>query len=180
LTVAVLTTAPVSAASSASTTGLGVAKTNPSTRVRTFAVRRLGDFGPGTLRAGFSFANSGPRRSVTIISFRVRGVIKLSRPLPGLRRATVIDGFSAPNYAGRPVVEVDFNDHPGVFYEPGSDGSLLRGLALDDATRAGVSLDASCPAGRSAIAATDSTCRAARRTTASARTTDWSPGPCPT
>ena len=84
-------------------------------------VRRLGDFGHGTLRAGINFANSGSRRSVTVISFRVRGVIRLSRPLPALRRTTVIDGFSAPNYAGRPVVEVDFNDHPGLFYGPGSD-----------------------------------------------------------
>jgi parallel beta-helix repeat protein len=140
LTAAVLTTAPVSAASSASTSGPGIAKTSPSTKVRTFVVRRLGDFGHGTLRAGFSFANAGPRRSVTIFSFRVRGVIRLSRPLPDLRRATVIDGFSAPSYAGRPVVEVDFNDHPGLFYGPGSEGSLLRGLALDDASGAGVSL----------------------------------------
>ena len=106
----------------------------------TFVVRRLGDLGHGTLRAGINFANSRSSRSVTIISFRVRGVIRLSRPLPGLRRTTVIDGFSAPNYSGRPVVEIDFNEQAGLFYGPGSSGSVLRGLALDDAINAGVSL----------------------------------------
>jgi Right handed beta helix region len=122
---------------------LGTAKTTPSTKVRTFVVRRLGDAGPGTLRAAANFANSRSRRSVTIISFRVRGVITLTRALPALHRATIIDGFSAPNYSGPPVVEVNFNDHRGLAYVPGSDGSVLRGLALDDASGAGVSLEAS-------------------------------------
>lgn len=115
---------------------------SPSTKVHTFVVRSLGDLGHGTLRAGINFANSRPRRSVTVISFRVRGVIKLSRPLPALHRTTVIDGFSAPKYAsaGHPVVEVNFNDRRGLIYASGSEGSILRGLALDDASGAGVSL----------------------------------------
>jgi parallel beta-helix repeat protein len=118
------------------------AQTSLSTPVRTVVVHRLSDAGPGTLRAAIAFANARPLRSVTVISFAVRGVIRLSRALPAISRTTVFDGIAAPNYAGRPVVEVDFNDHPGLMFAAGSTGSLLRGLALDDASGAGVSLRA--------------------------------------
>jgi hypothetical protein len=129
-TVAVLGSAPASA------------QTSPSTPVRTYVVHRLGDFGHGTLRAAINFANSRSRRSVTVISFAVRGVIRLTRPLPAIGRTTILDGYSAPNYVagGRPGVEVDFNDHPGFRFAGGSTGSRLRGLAVDDASGAGISL----------------------------------------
>ncbi len=110
--------------------------------VRTVFVHRLGDFGPGTLRAAINFANAGSRRSVTIINFAVRGVIRLKGPLPDIGRATILEGYSAPNYVagGRPVVEVDFNDHPGFRFTGASTGSQVRGLAVDDASGAGISL----------------------------------------
>jgi len=136
LTVTVLVAAAIVPVTSAS------AQSRPSTPVRTVVVHRLGDSGHGTLRAAINFANSRPRRGVTIISFAVRGVIRLTRPLPAIARTTILDGFSAPNYVagGRPVVEVDFNDHPGFRFAGGSTRSELRGLAVDDAGGAGISL----------------------------------------
>ena len=105
-------------------------------------MHRLGDSGPGTLRAAINFANVRPRRGVTIINFAVRGVIRLTRSLPPVTRTAILDGYSAPNYAagGRPVVEVDFNDQRGFRFAGGSTGSQLRGLAVDHASGAGISL----------------------------------------
>lgn len=121
------------------------AQISPSTPVRTAVVFRLGDSGPGTLRAAISFANRGSRRSLTVIDFAVRGVIRLRRSLPDVTRPTILDGYSAPGYrsGGRPLLEVDFSDRPGFRFEAGSDGSQVRGLAVDDAGGAGISLYAS-------------------------------------
>lgn len=138
---------PVVAASPASAHTTSNATSNTGTAdppVRTLIVRHLGNAGPGTLRAALHRANLRPRRSVTVIEFAVRGVIRLGSALPAIRRALVLDGPSAPGYrgGGPPVAEIDCDDHPGLLFARGSDGSQLLGLAVDDASGDGIRLQA--------------------------------------
>jgi hypothetical protein len=100
------------------------------------------DSGRRSLRAAILAANARPRRSLTVIDFTVRGVIRLRSALPAVVRTTVIDGASAPGHApgGPPVVEVDCAGHPGPRFGRGSNGSQLLGLAVDDASGNGVSV----------------------------------------
>jgi collagen type I/II/III/V/XI/XXIV/XXVII alpha len=55
-----------------------------------------------------------------------------------------INATSAPTHVsgGRPVVALDFNRHPGLIFGVGSGGSQLLGVAVDDASGNGVTLDA--------------------------------------
>lgn len=105
-------------------------------------VTNLNNAGLGSLRAAISQANGSPA-GVTI-TFNVHGVITLATALPAITRPVVIDGTTAPtwNSGGPPVVEVDNNDHAGLLFSAGSAGSQLLGLAVDDASDAGVTLDA--------------------------------------
>src|SRR6185437_11371568 len=105
-------------------------------------VTNLNNAGPGSLRAAITQANGSPA-GVTI-TFNVHGVITLATPLPAITRPVVIDGTTAPtwNSGGPPVVEVDNNDHAGLLFAAGSGGAQLLGLAVDDASGAGVTLRA--------------------------------------
>jgi hypothetical protein len=116
----------------------------PPLYARTFTVTRLASAGPGSLRAAITRANlslPGP----TLIRFAVRGTITLSSPLPAVSRNVTINGASAPGYAmsGPPVVEIDANGQAGLEFAPGSSGSQLLALAVDDAGGDGVTLEAS-------------------------------------
>ncbi len=54
-----------------------------------------------------------------------------------------INATSAPTHVsgGPPVVALDFNGHPGLIFGVGSRGSQLLGVAVDDASGNGVTLD---------------------------------------
>jgi parallel beta-helix repeat protein len=110
---------------------------------RTFVVTSLRDSGPGTLRWALTLANAGrwPTATATI-RFRVRGTITLLRPLPVVSRPVIIDGTTAPAYrrGGPPVVAINFNFRPGLWFAAGSARSQLLGLALDHAAGNGVTL----------------------------------------
>ena len=109
---------------------------------RTFVVTRLGNAGPGSLRAAINSANASAGDS-TLISFAVNGTITLASPLPAIARKVAIDATSAPTYVsgGPPVVALDFNGHPGLLFAVGSGGSELLGVAVDDASGNGVTVD---------------------------------------
>jgi len=111
---------------------------------RTFVVRSLGNAGPGSLRAAIHSANATSGKGSTLIRFAVHGTITLARPLPAIEQEVAIDATSAPTYVsgGPPVVELDFNGHPGLLFAVGASGSELLGVAVDDASGNGVTLDA--------------------------------------
>ena len=113
--------------------------------VRLLVVRNTRDHGSGSLRAAISAANRVRRRDVAVIEFAVRGVITTTTALPAVTRHVVIDGRSAPGYrpGGPPVVEVNFARHAGLRFARSATHSALLGLAVDDAARDGIVLQAS-------------------------------------
>ena len=117
----------------------------PPASARTLTVTRLGNAGPGSLRAAINTANASRPGRRTLIRFAVRGTITLSRALPAIGRNTTINGTTAPGYhhPGAPVVEIDANGRAGLRFAPGSSGSRLLALAVDRAGGDGVTLKAS-------------------------------------
>jgi parallel beta-helix repeat protein len=111
---------------------------------RTIVVTNLRNAGPGSLRAAIKRADAGlPARS-TVIDFSVHGTITIASRLPAVSRKVTINGRSAPAYrsGGPPVVEVDCNSRAGLRFAAGSAGSQLLGIAVDDASGSGVTLNA--------------------------------------
>ncbi|HTS97483.1 MAG TPA: hypothetical protein VMI33_12755 [Streptosporangiaceae bacterium] len=111
---------------------------------RTVTVTSLASSGRGTLRTAIIVANAASPGRSTIIRFSVRGVISLASPLPAISRTVIIDGLSAPGHVrgGPPVVEVNCRGRAGLQFVPGSAGSQLLGLAVDNAGGTGVTLAA--------------------------------------
>jgi parallel beta-helix repeat protein len=110
----------------------------------TFDVSSLGSAGPGSLRAAILAANATAAGGSNLISFTVHGTISLAGRLPTIARRVTIEATSAPTHlsGGSPVVALDFNRHPGLIFGVGSGGSQLLGVAVDDASGNGVTLDA--------------------------------------
>jgi hypothetical protein len=106
-------------------------------------VSSLSDAGPGSLRAAILSANATPAGEPTVITFCTNGTITLASALPTIARKVTIDATSAPTHVtgGPPVVALDFNDHQGLIFGIGSAGSQLLGVAVDDASGNGVTLD---------------------------------------
>jgi parallel beta-helix repeat protein len=116
----------------------------PPAYARILTVTRLGDSGPGSLRAAITAANTSLPGRPALIRFAVRGTITLSSPLPAVSRYMTIDGMTAPGYRhGAPVLTLNANGHAGLEFDPGSAGSRLLALAVDGASGAGVRLVAS-------------------------------------
>jgi hypothetical protein len=92
----------------------------------TYTVNDLGDSGIGTLRWAITQANSnntGTPSSPDQIQFSVSGTIDVTgTPLPALIDIAVIDGTTAPGYAGTPVVILD-----GAQAGMAADGLTLSG-----------------------------------------------------
>jgi parallel beta-helix repeat protein len=109
---------------------------------RSATVRTLRDAGPGSLRAAIRAANAAPPGTATVIRFAVTGTITLRAALPAVTRPAIIDGTTAPGYrAGRaPLVAINASGHPGLRFAAGSNQAKLRGLAVDRASGAGVTL----------------------------------------
>ncbi len=118
-------------------------------------VSSLNDSGAGSLRSAILLANEQTAGNSSIgrhpatsglsaITFTVRGTITLQSDLPAISTKTTIDGTSAPAFSGTtPVVEINANSHAGVVFAPGSAGSQLLGIAVDNASGPGVTLNAS-------------------------------------
>jgi parallel beta-helix repeat protein len=110
---------------------------------QTVVVTSLSDTGPGSLRAAINSANATLAGNSTLITFATNGTITLAGPLPAITRKVTIDATSAPTYVsgGPPVVALDCNGQPGLLFAVGSGGSELLGVAVDDASGNGVTLD---------------------------------------
>ena len=105
-------------------------------------VTSLDDSGPGSLRAAIEFANAHAARA-SLITFAVRGTIRLASALPAIGARVVIDATTAPHYSGKaPAVEIDANGYGGLVFAAGSEGSRLIAVAVDNARGNGVTLDA--------------------------------------
>jgi hypothetical protein len=133
--------APIGCGSPVSTQPQVASATPDSTQ--TLVVSTLNDAGPGSLRAAILTANASPAGDSTVITFCVNGTITLASGLPTIARNMTINATSAPTHVGGgpPVVALDFNGHPGLIFGIGSDGSHLLGVAVDDASGNGVTLD---------------------------------------
>ncbi len=105
----------------------------------TFTVTNLHAAGAGSLRQAIIQSNNQP--GFNTIDFSVHGTIDTgSKSLPAITSPVRIDGTSAPLYNGSPVVTVDFQGTRGLMFAQGSDGSILRSLALVHAGSSGVTL----------------------------------------
>jgi parallel beta-helix repeat protein len=111
---------------------------------QTITVTSLGNAGPGSLRAAIKTANAAPAGNSTLIDFGANGTITLAGPLPAITRKVAIDATTAPTHVsgGPPVVALDFNGNPGLLFAAGARGSKLLGVAVDDASGNGVTLNA--------------------------------------
>jgi parallel beta-helix repeat protein len=107
----------------------------------TVAVTNVRDSGTGSLRAAIQAVNAR-QAAHAVITFAVSGTIRLASDLPQIRTDVAIDGSSAPQYAGQPVVEVNANGHGGLVFQSGSAGSKLLALAIANAHGNGVTLNA--------------------------------------
>jgi hypothetical protein len=112
---------------------------------QTFTVTTLADSGAGSLRAAISGADAhaGPG-SASDITFSVSGIIALQRALPAITAEVTIDGTTAPGHVGGgpPTVEIQCGGSGGLDFAAGSAGSQLLGVAIDDASGNGVTLNA--------------------------------------
>jgi parallel beta-helix repeat protein len=111
---------------------------------QTFVVSSLSDAGPGSLRAAIESANATPAGGSGLISFGVNGTIILASPLPAIARKVAINATTSPTHVsgGPPVVALNFSGKAGLLFAAGSGGSQLLGVAVDDASDNGVTLDA--------------------------------------
>ncbi len=135
---------PASASTAPPAPAAPAASAGQAASARFVLVTSLQSAGPGSLRAAISVANSAPRHRLTIISFAVRGVIRLASPLPVLTGRMIINGRSAPRYhaGGPPVVEIDAAGNRGLQLAGSAKGSALLALAVDNASGDGVTLRA--------------------------------------
>ena len=111
---------------------------------RTIRVSSLADTGRGSLRWAIRQANNTAPGLSTAIDFTVSGTITTISPLPVIAARVVIDGLSYPGRqrGGAPPIGIDFAGQPGLTFGPGSAGSQLLGVAVDNAGGNGVTLRA--------------------------------------
>jgi parallel beta-helix repeat protein len=107
----------------------------------TVPVTNMHDSGAGSLRAAIQAVNTR-HAAHAVITFSVSGTIRLASDLPEIRTDVTIDGTSAPQYAGQPVVEINTNGHRGLVFQASSTGSKLLALAIANAMGNGVTLNA--------------------------------------
>ena len=108
----------------------------------TFTVTNLHQAGVGSLRQAIIDSNRQP--GANTIDFDVAGTIRIgSTSLPAITNTVMIDGSTAPSYAGSPVVTVNFQGTKGFRFGKDADGSMLSSLSLVKAGDAGVTLNAS-------------------------------------
>jgi parallel beta-helix repeat protein len=106
-------------------------------------VTTVSDSGAGSLRAAILAVNTQGPTAYSAITFTVSGTITLASSLPAISAKVKLDATTAPSYAGTtPVVELNANQNAGLVFAAGSAGSQLLGLAVDNASGNGVTLNA--------------------------------------
>ncbi|WP_152051616.1 right-handed parallel beta-helix repeat-containing protein [Tautonia marina] len=103
-----------------------------------FVVTTTNDSGFGSLRQVILNANATPGPDE--ITFAVNGTISLLTPLPIITDTVTIDGWSAPGWDGRPVVELDGGNEVEVGLEVASTAaaSSILGLSVIRFTDVGI------------------------------------------
>lgn len=111
---------------------------------RSIVVTNLKSSGAGSLRAAIRAVNAGSLGRSSVIDFSIDGTITLASQLPAISSKVTIDARSAPAYigGGPPVVEIDCDGHAGLRFAAGSGGSQLLGVAVDNASGNGITLNA--------------------------------------
>ena len=106
-------------------------------------VSNTNDSGAGSLRQAILSANAQP--NLDRIVFLVSGTISLASALPNITSPVVIDASTAPGFLGAPVVEINgvVRANAGLTLEAGSDGSTIRGLAINRFGADGIRLTSS-------------------------------------
>jgi PKD domain/PA14 domain len=104
-----------------------------------FLVTNTNDDGLGSFRRAILQANDHPGSDT--IQFNIAGSgphkIQLSTALPTITHSVGIDGYSQPGYAGKPVIVLEGTRPdvaivgPGLTLSADSDGSTIRGLAIN-------------------------------------------------
>jgi parallel beta-helix repeat protein len=136
-----LTAALLAGCGSSGTSSTPIPAPTQTTGLSTTVIN-LNDSGNGSLRAAIQRVNA-LHSGNAIINFTVNGTIALASALPSLTSPVDIDATTAPTFGGSaPVVAVNFNGQPGLVFATGSQGSQLYGLALENASGNGVTLDA--------------------------------------
>ncbi len=110
--------------------------TSASPSPRPTTVTTTENFGPGSLRQAIINANNNP--GVDTITFDIPGpgphrISVGPAGLPAITDTVMIDGWSEPDFAGTPVVELHGNGyfHFGLELQAGSSGSQIRGLVIN-------------------------------------------------
>ncbi|MFM9964548.1 MAG: DUF2341 domain-containing protein [Planctomycetaceae bacterium] len=105
--------------------------------LNTFVVTNVNDSGAGSLRQAITDANA--LGGLDTINFNIAGfgphTINLTSALPLITDGVFIDGWSEPDYAGIPVIELNgsgagVGSH-GLQLDTGSSGSTIRGLVIN-------------------------------------------------
>ncbi|MCA9062538.1 MAG: DUF4347 domain-containing protein, partial [Planctomycetaceae bacterium] len=112
----------------------------------TFTVTNVNDSGAGSFRQAIIDANATP--GTDTITFNIAGsgphTINVLSQLPFFNDTVIIDGWSEPDYAGTPVIVLNGASAGagvwGLDFNPGSDGSLIRGLVVQNFSTAGIDL----------------------------------------
>ncbi|WP_029630673.1 DUF4347 domain-containing protein, partial [Zavarzinella formosa] len=105
--------------------------------LNTFIVSNNGDSGAGSLRQAILDANTNP--GTDAISFAIPGsgpqTIQPATPFPAVTDQVFMDASTQPGYAGAPLINIDGSlagsGANGLVLALGSDGSLIRGLAIN-------------------------------------------------
>ena len=105
-----------------------------------FTVSSLADAGDDSLRQAIMNVNSTP--GPDIIDFSVAGAIQLTTvSLPAFTNTVTLNGASAPNFAGVPLVQIDANGFGGLTFDTGSANSVLSLISIVNATGTAVTLN---------------------------------------
>ncbi len=105
----------------------------------TFTVTNTSDSGAGSFRQAISDVNGagvGPHSIVFNVPGGGLKTITVSTPLPSLLRQVTIDGTSQPGTSG---IGIQLNGN-GLAFGSGSDGSVVKGLAIYNCSYAGISV----------------------------------------
>lgn len=114
-----------------------------------FTVTNTNDSGAGSLRQAILDANS--LAGFDTITFNIAGAgthtIAPLSALPTITDAVLIDGWSEPDFAGAPVLELNGasagSDVVGLSLGAGSSGSTIRGLIINRFTADGIAVSSS-------------------------------------
>lgn len=132
------------------TTGIAFTQSVTSTWsgvLAAFAVTNTNDSGAGSLRAAITSANG--LAGTDTITFSIAGAgphtINLATVLPSITGTVILDGWTEPDYAGEPVIELNgaaiaAAGTDGVSLTATASGSTIRGLIINRFTGNGINI----------------------------------------